>query len=249
MTAVKDTANMTNKKTLKNFGGSFPPAVLGGECEDESRQHLGQTLSTGFEGLSLFLQKHKQATQCWVTDRHCHGWEAVSPLLICVIVSITYQEELLIHPWLPCQQESILCRQVALDLRRWHLSRIRAGKAACHTPSVHNRTVSPTTDKMLQQMDVTVWSARRGLQRDECIMQKRMDDSSAAGRWTVFDMKPPTPAETVAVQKWSIDGPRDGTLRVHSSLSSGHTRVWWPWITTHTQSIVVFHYWKKIFGP
>lgn len=36
-------------------------------------------------------------------------------LLICVIVSITYQEELLSLPWLPCQQESLLCRQVTLN--------------------------------------------------------------------------------------------------------------------------------------
>lgn len=36
-------------------------------------------------------------------------------LLICVIVSITYREELLSLPWLPCQQESLLCRQVTLN--------------------------------------------------------------------------------------------------------------------------------------
>lgn len=150
MTAVKDTANMTNMKTLENFGGSFPPAVLRREREDESRQHLSQTLSTGFEGLSLFLQKHKQATWCWVTDRHSHGWEAVSPhaLLIYVIVSITYQEELLIHPWLPCQQESILCRQVTLDLRRGHLSRITAGNQSCQPHSLG--PVSLTTGPFLQ---------------------------------------------------------------------------------------------------
>lgn len=40
LTAVTDIANMTNMKTLENFGGSFPPAVLGRECEDESLQHL-----------------------------------------------------------------------------------------------------------------------------------------------------------------------------------------------------------------
>lgn len=39
LTAVKDTANMTNMKTLENFGGSFPPAVFGRECKAKSLQH------------------------------------------------------------------------------------------------------------------------------------------------------------------------------------------------------------------
>lgn len=48
---------------------------------------------------------------------HGRGGEVAPPhaVLICVIVSITYQEELLSLPWLPCQQESLLCRQVTLN--------------------------------------------------------------------------------------------------------------------------------------
>lgn len=49
--------------------------------------------------------------------RHGRSGEVAPPraLLICVIVSVTYQKELLSLPWLPCQQESPLCRQVTVN--------------------------------------------------------------------------------------------------------------------------------------
>lgn len=103
LTPVIDTANMTNMKTLTNLGGSFPPAVSGRECEDESLQHLvllSVTLvpccSAAFGGWNMFF-KRKQATSCWVSGCHGYSSEFISPLLICVMVSITYQEELVIQ--------------------------------------------------------------------------------------------------------------------------------------------------------
>lgn len=142
--------------------------------------------------------KRKQATSFWVSDCHGRGWEVISPLLICVIVSSTYQENLLSHPRLPCQQESVLCWQ--FTLKGWK-GVFTAGNHACLWGKAvcrpllgpfwppQSRIISPTTVKTLQQKGVTVWSGKHfRLQNNECIVQRRINSILAAG-WLMMSQK------------------------------------------------------------
>lgn len=204
LTPVIDTANMTNMKTLTNLGGSFPPAVSGRECEDESLQHLvllSVTLvpccSAAFGGWNMFF-KRKQATSCWVSGCHGYSSEFISPLLICVMVSITYQEELVIQGYHAnkspfsadrlrwkggrgVQLEIMLVCEVKMSAT---LSSVNSD-SDCHTAGLFLQT----TVKTLQQMDVTLWSGKHfAFQNNECFVQRRINSILAAG-WLMMSQK------------------------------------------------------------
>lgn len=177
----------------KTSGDHFHPPCSGesatmNHCNTYSSKTLSHAALLLLEVGTCFF-KRKQTTPCWMSDCHNHSREVISPLLICVIVSITYQEELLSHPQLPCQQESIFCRHVTLKGGRGIWAKLQLEimlvcevKLSSTLSLVHSDSDYHTaglflqaTVKMLQQMDVTVWSGKHfRLQNNECNVQRTM---------------------------------------------------------------------------